>query len=84
MASSEPSTADAAAPRQLGRFLTGTEAREIADRLADGDTLTAALRVVSPGRVRRYGSCSRNCGLGSTDLARAIAVLRAVEGAFST
>ena len=49
MASSDTS-ADAAAARQLGLFLTGTEAREIADHLADGDTLTVALRVVSPGR----------------------------------
>jgi hypothetical protein len=34
--------------RQLGALLTATEARGIADRLADGDTLSVALRAVSP------------------------------------
>jgi hypothetical protein len=38
----------AALARRLGTLLTATEARGIADRLADGDTLSVALRVVSP------------------------------------
>lgn len=54
MASSEPSTdtviAGERAAWRIGQFLTGTEARELATRLADGDTLTAALRVIVPGR----------------------------------
>ena len=81
MASSDPS-ADAATARQLGLFLTGTEAREIASHLADGDTLTAALRVVSPGRraevralLEALGACN---GRGAV-----AAVLRAIEGARS-
>ena len=41
---------DANAPRRLGRLLTGTEAKDIADRLADGDTLTTALKVVAVGQ----------------------------------
>ena len=43
MGSSHPS---AEAARGLGRLLTGTEAKEIADRLVDGDTVTAALKAV--------------------------------------
>ena len=85
LVSSEPHTPDGAAPRQLGRFLTGTEAERIADRLADGrDSLTAALRVVNGGRRTQVRQLLTNCGLGSTDLARGISVLRAVEGAYST
>jgi hypothetical protein len=64
--------------RKLGALLTGTEAREIADHLADDDTLTASLRAVSPGRraeVRFLLS-----GIERTAL---IAVLRAIEGARS-
>jgi phosphatidylserine/phosphatidylglycerophosphate/cardiolipin synthase-like enzyme len=64
--------------RELGALLTGSEAREIADHLADDDTLTASLRVVSPGRraeVRSLLSC--------IDRAAMIAVLRAIEGARS-
>jgi hypothetical protein len=64
--------------RRLGVLLTGTEAREIADHLADGDTLTASLRVVAPGRrveVREL--------LSAVDRRSAIVVLRAIEGARS-
>jgi hypothetical protein len=81
LASSE-TPADVAA-RRLGALLTGTEAREIASRLADGDTLTVALRAVSPGRraaVRALVSAiSTGPGSGGT----VSAVLRAVEGAHS-
>jgi PLD-like domain len=64
--------------RRLGALLTGSEAREIADHLADGDTLTASLRVVAPGRrveVREL--------LNAVDRESRIAVLRAIEGARS-
>jgi phosphatidylserine/phosphatidylglycerophosphate/cardiolipin synthase-like enzyme len=77
LASSE-SPSDASAARRLGRLLTGTEAKDIADRLADGDTLTAALKVVGTehrgeirGLLERVGSDS------------AVVVLRATEGARS-
>ena len=46
-------------PGGSAALLTGTEAREIADRLADGDTLTAALRVVAPGRRPEVRSLPR-------------------------
>jgi hypothetical protein len=81
LASSDTS-ADAAAARRLGLFLTGTEARQIASHLADGDTLTTALRVVSPGRraevrvlLEAMGACD--------DRGAVTAVLRAIEGARS-
>ncbi len=80
MASSDASI-DARAARQLGQVLTGTEAKEIADRLADGDTLTAALKAVSAGRRGPIRSLVEASGGAMSAL---IAVLRAVEGARST
>lgn len=81
----------AQAARALGALLTGTEAREIADHLADGDTLTAALRVVAPGRrpaVRSLLSAlsealwsARPAPGGGRDAL--VAGLRAIEGARS-
>jgi hypothetical protein len=80
LASSDTS-ADSAA-RQLGFFLTGTEAREIASHLADGDTLTAALRIVSPGRRAEsrvlLEALDTASGRGAVTVA-----LRAIEGARS-
>lgn len=80
MGSSHPS-ADAA--RELGRLLTGTEAREIADRLADGDTITAALKAASPGRRPQLRSLLDPAGPTTFSRERAVAVLRAIEGARS-
>ncbi|MEU2223031.1 DISARM system phospholipase D-like protein DrmC [Streptomyces sp. NPDC018347] len=72
---------DADAPRQLGRLLTGTEAKDIADRLADGDTLTTALKVVAVGQraeVRRLlEAMVRDTGA----TCQQVLVLRAIEGA---
>jgi len=62
----------------LGEFLTGTEAKHIADRLGDGDTLTAALRVVDPGRRLEARSL-----VSAVDRGHLIGVLRAIEGARS-
>ena len=62
----------------LGEFLTGTEAKQIADRLGDGDTLTAALRVVTPGRRAETRSL---VSAFSHDVL--IGLLRAIEGARS-
>lgn len=64
--------------RKLGALLTGTEAREIADHLADDDTLTASLRVVPGGRRAEIRLL-----LAGIDRAAMIAVLRAIEGARS-
>lgn len=64
--------------RKLGALLTGTEAKEIADHLADDDTLTASLRVVSPGRRPQVRSL-----LTGADRGAMVAMLRAIEGARS-
>ena len=80
MGSSHPS---AEAARELGRLLTGTEAKEIADRLADGDTVTAALKAVAAGRRPALRAL-----LAPDPVAfapdQAVSVLRAIEGARST
>ena len=64
--------------RKLGALLTGSEAREIADHLADDDTLTASLRVVPAGRRAEIRSL-----LSGIDRPAMIIVLRAIEGAWS-
>jgi phosphatidylserine/phosphatidylglycerophosphate/cardiolipin synthase-like enzyme len=80
LGSSHPS---AEAARELGRLLTGTEAKEIADRLADGDTVTAALKAVAAGRRPALRAL-----LAPDPVAfapdQAVSVLRAIEGARST
>lgn len=83
MASSNAST-DAAAARELGRLLTGTEAAAVADRLADGDTLSAALGVVPAGQRPEIRALLRAFGSLITARAQLVAVLRAVQGARST
>lgn len=77
MASSRATT-DA---RDLGRLLTGTEARTIADSLAAGESITAAVQVVAHGRRADVGAFLR---MSTLERAALIAVLRAVEGARST
>lgn len=69
---------DPAAARELGRRLTGTEAGRIADRLAAGDTLTGALRVLAPAE-----RAATRALLAAGATAARIAVLRAIEGALS-
>ncbi len=64
--------------KRLGALLTGAEARDIAGHLADGDTLTASLRVVAPGRRAEVREL-----LSAVDRGSAIVVLRAIEGARS-
>jgi phosphatidylserine/phosphatidylglycerophosphate/cardiolipin synthase-like enzyme len=61
-------------------LLTGTEAKDIADRLTGGDTLTTALLPVATGRRRRLRSLL-NDGGGRGQI---VAVLRAIEGARAT
>lgn len=64
--------------KRLGALLTGAEARDLADHLTDGDTLTASLRVVAPGRRAEVRVL-----LSAVDRGSAIVVLRAIEGARS-
>ena len=67
---------DASPEAPLGEFLTGTEAKQIADRLGYGETLTGALRVITPGRRVEARSL-----LSATGREHLIGVLRAIEGA---
>ena len=87
MGSSDESASSAL---RLGALLTGTEAREIADHLCDGDTLTSALRVVAPGRRPEVRSLLSGVlgghhvvDRGGADRGAVVAVLRAIEGARS-
>ncbi|MGW2540707.1 DISARM system phospholipase D-like protein DrmC [Kitasatospora sp. NPDC001574] len=73
------SSADAA--RRLGHLLTRTEARGIADRLADGDTLTAALKVVANSQRAEARTLLEAIADGPGAALQHIPLLRAVEGA---
>lgn len=75
----EPSPAAA-----LAAFLTGTEAREVADRLDAGATLTSALNALGPGRRIEARELLHVASLGTSDRGRLVGVLRAIEGARST
>jgi hypothetical protein len=77
--STEPIDRDAA--MRIGRLLGGTEARAIADRLADGYTLTAALKVVPIGRREEIRTLLEAPAAGTDGRGWIIALLRAVEGA---
>ncbi|MFJ6619916.1 DISARM system phospholipase D-like protein DrmC [Kitasatospora sp. NPDC091335] len=72
---------EAEAARRLGHLLTRTEAQGIADRLADGDTLTTALKAVAAGRRAEVRSLLDMIASGPGAGLRHILVLRAVEGA---
>ena len=66
---------------QIGRMLSATEARAIADRLADGYTLTAALIVVPTGRREEIRTLLEAPAAGADGRGWIIALLRVVEGA---
>lgn len=69
---------------ELGRFLTGTEAAQVADRLAAGETLTMALRAVAPGRRPRTRELLEAILTDLRGLTLGVIVmLRAIEGARS-
>ena len=81
-----PSNPDAAALRELGRYLTGTEAGAVAARIAAGETLTQALQPLSAARKDSVRALLTKCGLGIADKNKTslVAVLSAIEGAHST
>lgn len=72
------------AATRLGRFLTGTEAKDVADRLDAGATLTKALHAVEAGRRPELRDLLEQAGLGTLARERTVDVLRAIEGARST
>lgn len=80
---SPPAPAGQGAAWRLGQFLTGTEAREIADHLADGDTLTAALRVIAPGRRTEARALLEALNARALPWDTVITLLRAIAGARS-
>lgn len=65
--------------RLLGRYLTGTEAKDIADRLAAGATIRAALTALSIDRRPEATALLRQL-----DPSLAVTVLRGIQGARST
>jgi hypothetical protein len=73
----------AALARRLGALLTATEARGIADRLADGDTLSVALRVVSPAHRAEVRTLLETVAVAESG-AGVACTLYAIEGARST
>lgn len=66
--------------RKLGAYLSATEARQIADRLEDGDPLSSALGAVDTSRRSHVGALTAAAGASSSEL---VAVLRGVQGAKS-
>ncbi|MGW7451981.1 DISARM system phospholipase D-like protein DrmC [Streptomyces sp. NPDC054787] len=72
---------EAQAARHLGQLLTMTEAKGIADRLADGDTLTTALKVIAVGHRTEVRTLLDAVATGPGTPRRLIPLLRAVEGA---
>jgi phosphatidylserine/phosphatidylglycerophosphate/cardiolipin synthase-like enzyme len=78
MSGSSLTAADAA--RRLGQLLTGSEARDLADRLADGDTLSLALKAIAVSRRRPARRLIEACGTAE----HRVTLLRALEGARST
>lgn len=71
---------DGGALTAVGRYLTATEARQIADRLAEDEPLSDALGAVDVARRTEAGTLLRATGLGGAEL---VAPLRAVQGAKS-
>ena len=83
MASSAEPGPPGAAVTELGRCLTGTEARALADRVDAGESLTAALRAVDQGRRPAVRDLIVQAGLAS-DRAALSLVCRGIAGARST
>ncbi|MEU0876786.1 DISARM system phospholipase D-like protein DrmC [Nocardia brasiliensis] len=76
---SSNSPADDEVALRLGRYLTRTEAKDIADRLTAGETIRGALTAVSVDRRGAATELVRQVGSE-----RAVPVLRGIEGARST
>lgn len=67
--------------RALAGFLTGSEAKTLADRLGDGDSLPVVLVAVPPARRDQVRELMGRAGLGPQDVEGSVRVLRAIEGA---
>lgn len=73
-------TGEAVACRELATYLTGSEAKELADRIGDGETLSSAISVIGSARRTRVRELLRAAGLGPSSISLSIAVLRSIEG----
>lgn len=80
MASSDP---EADPAWQLGQLLTGAEAADLAVRIERGDTLTAALRAITPSRRVEIRRLLNESGLSAAERVATVTVLRAIHGARS-
>lgn len=69
--------------RQLGEYLTGTEADSLAVLIDAGEHTTHALAAVSPARRGRARDLLQEAGIGHSEPALSVAVLRAIAGAKS-
>lgn len=65
----------------LAEFLTGSEAKGLADRLEDGDTLPVVLGAISATRREAVKTLLAQAGVGPSDVGGGVRVLRAIEGA---
>ncbi|MGW5453059.1 DISARM system phospholipase D-like protein DrmC [Nocardia sp. NPDC003979] len=75
----DSSNSPAEIARLLGRYLTGTEAKDIADRLAAGATIRTALTALTVDRRPEATTLLRQL-----DPSQSVAVLRGIQGARST
>lgn len=65
----------------LAAFLTGSEAKEVADHFAGGETISQAMKVIGQARRNQVRQLLADAGLGLADKELTIAVLRGIEGA---
>jgi phosphatidylserine/phosphatidylglycerophosphate/cardiolipin synthase-like enzyme len=72
---------DPSASGELAAYLTGSEAKAMADRLEAGQPTQNVMSVVAPGRRPRVRELLDRAGLGQGERAATLAVLRAIEGA---
>ena len=69
--------------KQLGEYLTATEAESLAVLIDAGEHTTHALASVSHARRDRAANLLKTAGIGHTDAAQSVAVLRGIAGAKS-
>ncbi len=72
--------ADSGAVAAVGAYLTATEARQLADRIADHEPLSSALTAVDPSRRTEAQQLLQAAALDAPAL---VAALRAIQGAKS-
>lgn len=77
-----PDLGEAGACRELAAYLTGSEAKQLADRLMAGQPISMAIAVVAQPRLSKTRALFAAAGL-TADRPRLLSVLRAIEGAHS-